>query len=165
MSFLSGFFESFTSNRRVDKFNKYSLFLWELEEHWFVYFQLITKIYRTDTDVSAAQAKAAGSGENSSERTQFPIKFGSAPAKFQRGFLVFCWDCAALVGQIIGREISKLESRHEKRNADKDEQRASSYGFVSSFGVISLQSHMIHPVRFGWIFLYNFDHKSRNSSI
>ena len=45
----------------------------------------------------------------------------------------------ALVGQTIGREISKLERRHEKRNADKDGQRASSYRFVSSFGVISLQ--------------------------
>ena len=44
----------------------------------------------------------------------------------------------ALVGQTIGREISKLERRHEKRNADKDGQRASSYRFVSSFGVISL---------------------------
>ena len=50
----------------------------------------------------------------------------------------------ALVGQTIGREISKLERRHEKRNGDKDGQRASSYRFVSSFGVISL--HSLHSV-------------------
>ena len=43
----------------------------------------------TDTDVSAAQANATGSWENSSERTQFLIKFGSAQAKLQRIFLFF----------------------------------------------------------------------------
>ena len=118
---------------------KHSLFLWELEEHWFVYFQLIMKIFtETDTDVSAAQANATGSWENSSERTQFLIKFGSAQAKLQRIFSLFCWDCAALGGQNIGREISKFEKRREKRNVDKDAQRALSYNLVSSFRVISL---------------------------
>ena len=118
---------------------KHSLFLWELEEHWFVYFQLIMKIFtETDTDVSAAQANATGSWENSSERTQFLIKFGSAQAKLQRIFSLFCWDCAALGGQNIGREISKFEKRREKRNVDKDAQRALPYRLVSSFRVISL---------------------------
>ena len=74
----------------------------------------------TDTDVSAAQANATGSWENSSERTQFLIKFGSAQAKPQRSFSFFCWDCAALGGQTTGREILKFEKRREKRNVDKD---------------------------------------------
>ena len=131
-------------NRYVNKFNKTLLISLRVRRTLIRIFSADHEIFtETDTNVSAAQANATGSWENSSERTQFLIKFGSAQAKLQRIFSLFCWDCAALGGQNIGREISKFEKRREKRNVDKDAQRALSYNLVSSFRVISLHIYLM----------------------
>ena len=99
----------------------HSLFLWELEEHWSYIFSWSWKSFtETDTDVSAAQASAVGSWENSSEHTQFLVKFDSAEAEPQRNFPFFCWDRAAPGGQTRGREDLKFEKAPRKRNVDKD---------------------------------------------
>ena len=155
---LPGIFASFVSNRRVNKFNKLLLISLRVGRTLIRIFSADHENYHRNWYWCLSRpSRAVDSWENSSEYAQFLVVFGSAQAGPQRTIPFFCWDRAAFVGQIRGREFSNSRNA-AKRNADKNAQSASFFYQLACFFEVTLL-HRPH------IFLKNLIQKWPKSSV